>query len=534
MSTVDGCRMPLISMMDASCDPALMMNEEGSVVHMNEAAEGLFEFALKKDQQLDALSIISMDVPSMGTAVWSNVVGMLQSNARPKKMTATCFKKNGTKFDAKLKLALMEVPGWCDNCTTTVAVYIEPIQVEERFDNMTRYMSTLLQMLTSIIETSLDPIFQINESGRIQMVNEAAVISFGYTRDEFMGSNIKMICGGEHGKHHDEYLSRYLKTGVTKAMGKKRELPARRKDGSEFPIELGLVEISNETNQEKMWVGFIRDLSEIKKKENLAVGIVKASLDPVFGISEKGIIQFVNSAAVQQFGFTEKEFVGSNISCIVAGQHAAKHDSYLANYIKTGEKKLIGTRRILPARRKDGTEFQIELGISQIMSYDNQSRVFVGFVRDLTELKQRSNLSSGIIEAALDPVLGIDEKGIIQFVNDAAVAQFGFTLEEFVGSSINCIVGAAHAHKHDKYLENYAKTGVAKLMGTRRVLPARRKDGSEFQIELGLSEVKAFHGEGRIFVGFVRDLTELKKQQNLATGIVQASIDPVLGISENR
>mmetsp|Transcript_1459 Transcript_1459/g.2327 ORF Transcript_1459/g.2327 Transcript_1459/m.2327 type:complete len:80 (-) Transcript_1459:510-749(-) len=79
-----------------------------------------------------------------------------------------------------------------------------------------------------------------------------------------------------------------------------------------------------------MFVGFIRDLTEITKQENLAVGIVQASIDPVLGINEKGIIQFVNQAAVKQFGSTEEEFVGSSINPIVDKQH----DSCLLNYLK--------------------------------------------------------------------------------------------------------------------------------------------------------------------------------------------------------
>jgi PAS domain S-box-containing protein len=341
-----------------------------------------------------------------------------------------------------------------------------------------------------------------------------------------------MISGGDHAQHHDEYLKRYLRTGEARAMGKRRELPAKRKDGTEFPIELGLVEISNETNQEKMFVGFIRDLTEIKKKENLAIGIVAASIDPVIGVDEKGIVQFVNDAIVNQFGYTEEELVGNSINCIVGSKHAAKHDSYLENYLKTGKAKLMGTRRVIPARRKDGSEFQIELGLSEVKAYDGKGRIFVGFVRDLTEIKKKENLAIGIVAASIDPVIGIDEKGIVQFVNDATVKQFGYTEEELVGNSINCIVGSKHTAEHDSYLENYLKTGKAKLMGTRRVIPARRKDGSEFQIELGLSEVKAYDGKGRVFVGFIRDLTEIKKKENLAIGIVAASIDPVIGVDE--
>jgi PAS domain S-box-containing protein len=527
------CIAPLKALINGSFEPAILVSSEGKLVHMNSAAEGVFEFALREDHQPHVLSIISLELPSLGEAVWSNVIGLLQSNSAPKKMSATCFKKNGDKFQAQLKLSLIDMKEVCHTCSQIVAIHINPNQEEARFDHMTRYMSTLLQMLTSIIETCLDPIFQINEQGIIQMVNEAAVTTFGHSREEFIGANISMICGGGHSEKHDQYLERYLQTGEAHVMGKKREVSGRKKDGSEFPLELGLVEISNETDQERMFVGFVRDMTEIRKKERLSTGIVQASLDPVFGIDERGIVQFVNDAAVEEFGYSHEEFIGESISKIVGKEHAEKHDSYIRAYLETGRAKLMGTRRVIPARRKNGTEFEIELGLSEVLSYDGKGeKIFVGFIRDLTAIKKHQNLASGIVEASLDPVFGIDENGLIQFVNEAACVQFGFSKNEFIGSSINKIVGTVHADKHDSYISNYLKTGNAKLMDTRRVIPARRKDGSEFDIELGLSEIKSYDGNERIFVGFVHAVTYKQQTETDPTPLdLSVEINPIFGIN---
>jgi two-component system sensor kinase FixL len=94
-------------------------------------------------------------------------------------------------------------------------------------------------------------------------VNKAATTQFGWTRDEFIGSNISMIVGGEHARKHDAYMERYLQTGV---MGTKRIFPARRKDGSEFTIQLSLVEIDVqvEHGQERLFCGFVLDLTDQK------------------------------------------------------------------------------------------------------------------------------------------------------------------------------------------------------------------------------------------------------------------------------
>ena len=84
---------------------------------------------------------------------------------------------------------------------------------------------------------------EINEKGTILLANSAATEIFGWTQEELIGANVNLIVGGDHAKEHSKYLARYLTTGEKRVMGKSRELPARKKDGTEFPIELGLTEV---------------------------------------------------------------------------------------------------------------------------------------------------------------------------------------------------------------------------------------------------------------------------------------------------
>ena len=132
-----------------------------------------------------------------------------------------------------------------------------------------------------------------------------------------IGSNISLVVGGGHADRHDDYIKRFLKTGEKRAMGFRRELSARRADGSEMVIELGLAELEVEKGEERQFVGFLRDLSRLKQREKLTTGILESSFDAMFAIDEKGIIQMVNEAAVSSFGWSRSELVGSNVSMIV-------------------------------------------------------------------------------------------------------------------------------------------------------------------------------------------------------------------------
>jgi len=270
-----------------------------------------------------------------------------------------------------------------------------------------------------------------------------------------------------------------------------------------------------------LFCGFVRDLTEIMASQALVTSILDAALDPLFQVNEHGIIQTVNAAATTQFGWTKEEFIGSDISMIVGGKHHHNHDQYMERYLRTGEARVMGTKRELPAKRKDGTEFTIQLSLVEVKVENGNERLFCGFVHDLTEQKalmgrieREKNLVSGIIDASLDPLFQVDESGIIQMVNDAATKQFGWSREEFLGSNISMIVGGEHGARHGQYMERYLRTGEARVMGTKRELPARRKDGTEFTIQLCLVEVPVEAGQDRIFCGFILDLTEQKEHMN--------------------
>ncbi|KAL9190483.1 hypothetical protein ACHAXT_007694, partial [Thalassiosira profunda] len=121
----------------------------------------------------------------------------------------------------------------------------------------------------------------------------------------------------------------------------------------------------------------------------------------------------------------------------------------------------------------------------------------------------------GIVESADDAVFCIDQVGIIFLTNEAAVRQFGYAKKELIGANISLIMNAKEAAKHGEHLERYLKTKVKRVMGLKRELHARRKDGSTFLIEIGLAE--AHIGEKLVFAGFIKDLSKLENhRQTLA------------------
>ena len=116
-----------------------------------------------------------------------------------------------------------------------------------------------------IFDLSIDPIIVITTKGIITECSRSCAEKFGYEIDELVGQNVSMLVERDHQDHHDEYLSRYLKTGEKHVIGKNREVFAMRKDGSLFPVELAVTEIR--IGESHFFVGYTKDLTLKKAQE---------------------------------------------------------------------------------------------------------------------------------------------------------------------------------------------------------------------------------------------------------------------------
>src|SRR6185312_8500331 len=108
--------------------------------------------------------------------------------------------------------------------------------------------------------------------------------------------------------------------------------------------------------------------------------------DATIVIDSRGIITSFNRAAVRQFGYQPEEAIGKNVKMLMPTPYREQHDGYLARYLTTGEKRIIGIDRVVVGRRKDGSTFPMTLAVGETRTDDKVS--FTGFVRDLTERQE--------------------------------------------------------------------------------------------------------------------------------------------------
>lgn len=126
--------------------------------------------------------------------------------------------------------------------------------------------------------------------------------------------------------------------------------------------------------------------------------------------------------------------------------------------------------------------------------------------RTLSDTEERLR---AILQTAVEGIITIDERGIVESMNPAAEKTFGFKAEEVIGKNVSLLMPTPYREEHDSHLGNYLRSGHAKIIGIGREVVGQRKDGTVFPMDLAVSEVRL--ADRRLFTGFVRDITERKR-----------------------
>ena len=134
---------------------------------------------------------------------------------------------------------------------------------------------------------------------------------------------------------------------------------------------------------------FDSDVTEMKRTQSMLVerearlrSVLETAPDAIVTIDENGIIQSFSNAAEKLFGYAPGEVIGRNIKLLMPAPYHDSHDGYIARYLRTGEKHIIGIGRQVEAQRKDGTIFPMDLAVGEVTH--GGAHIFTGFIRDLT------------------------------------------------------------------------------------------------------------------------------------------------------
>lgn len=241
------------------------------------------------------------------------------------------------------------------------------------------------EQIQAIFNAAPDAIIVIDHAGRVVNWNPKAKELFGWGLEEVKGSLLsESIIPHRYRERHEKGMAHFLKTGEGPVLNKALEMRALRKDETEFDVALSIS--PTVFNNEYLFIGFVRDITEQKKAEEKFKGLLESAPDAMIIADREGKIVLVNQQAVSLFGYTEKEITGQVVEMLIPAMDRDKHTSHRAKFYKEPKVRSMGAGLELFAIRKDESSFPVEISLSPLPT--SEGMLVAAAIRDISERKK--------------------------------------------------------------------------------------------------------------------------------------------------
>jgi len=498
-------------LLEAAPDGMVVVNQDGEIVLLNAQAEK--QFGYRRDELLGqkVTNIIPKGFAERLIADGTRTAAEALAQQIGTGIELIGLRKDRSSFPIEIMLSPLEST---EGILVTAA--IRDITLRRDADE---HLVQMEARYRGLMEAAPDGMVVVNQGGDIVLLNARAETQFGYRRDELLGQKVKSII--PHGlaerliadgtRTAAEALAQQIGTGI--------ELIGRRKDGSDFPIDIMLSPL--ESPEGILITAAIRDITVRKDAdEHLAQmeeryrGLMEAAPDGMVVVNQSGEIVLLNVQAEKQFGYLRDELIDQKVTNIIPQGFAER---LIADGTRTAAEALaqqIGTGIELIGRRKDGSEFPIEIMLSPLES--TEGILVTAAIRNITvrkdaekHLVQMEGRYRGLLEAAPDGMVVVNQAGEIVLLNAQAEKHFGYLRDELLGQKVTNIIPQGFAERLIADGTRTAAEALAQQIGTGIELIGRRKDGSDFPIEIMLSPLES--AEGILVTAAIRDISERKQ-----------------------
>jgi PAS domain S-box-containing protein len=508
-------------LLEAAPDAMVVVNEGGEIVLLNVQAEK--QFGYHRDELVGqrvkniipqgfAERLIADGTRSAADALAQQIGTGIELVGR---------RKNGTEFPIEIMLSPLQSK---DGILVTAAIrdislrraaeqHLAQREAGRRVvENALRESEEQYRMLLDGVQDYA--IFMMDPHGVIVSWNSGAERIKGYSADQILGQNFSCFFPPEDIKRGrpEEVLGLAVENGRYEEQG----LRVRR-DHSRFLASVTITALRDPNGTLRGFSEFSHDLSKSKESEARYRGLLEAAPDAMVVVDGDGKIVLLNVQAEKQFGYRRDELVGQQVKNIIPEGFAER---IIADGTRTAAEALaqqIGTGIELSGCRKNGTEFPIEIMLSPLESAEGI--LVTAAIRDIsvrkdaeTHLAQMEGRYRGLLEAAPDAMVVVNQHGEIVLLNVQAEKQFGYHRDELVGQQVKNIIPEGFAERLIADALRSAEDALAQVIGTGIELNGRRKNGSRFPIEIMLSPLAS--AEGILVTAAIRDITDRKQSES--------------------
>lgn len=323
-----------------------------------------------------------------------------------------------------------------------------------------------------IVESAPNAMILVNKEGRIAFINGQTEKLFGYPRNELIGQGIEIIIPLRYREKHPGFRNMFFTSPQARAMGAGRDLYALKKDGTEFPVEIGLNPLV--TIEGTLVLAAIIDITERKRAEERFRLVVESAPNAMVLVNGEGKITLVNSQTEKLFGFSRDELINNGVEMLIPFRFKEKHPDYRNAFFSTPKARSMGAGRDLYARRKDGTEFPVEIGLNPLETAEGP--MVLAAIIDITERKMQeahrlksdflANMSHEL-RTPMNAIIGFSELLIDKKVGDLNEKQLDYLNDIHTSGNhllrlINDVLDIAkiESGKTELTIESFSVTGA--------------------------------------------------------------------------
>ena len=362
--------------------------------------------------------------------------------------------------------------------------------------------ATQESLLAAIVSSSDDAIVSKDVDDVILTWNHGAEKLYGYTEKEAVGQPIALIVPphllDEERETHERVLGgERIRHYVTERIAK---------DGRRLHVSLAISPL-RDSDGNTVGVSVVsRDLTAQMHDEARFRGLLEAAPDAVVIVDGTGRIELVNRQTEHLFGYTRDELLGQPVEILVPESFRGRHRGHRTGYFAEPGLRPMGAGLDLLGRRRDGSEFPVEISLSPIETPGGL--VVSAAIRDVTQRRREDERFRALLESAPDAMVIVDHEGRIVLINRQVEHLFGYERDDLLGQPVEVLVPDRFRARHRGHRTGYFSGPVMRPMGADLDLFGLRSDDTEFPVEISLSPIVT--DTGTLVAAAIRDVTERK------------------------